>query len=442
MPPTIVGAPTLHPKVLTPGSTEPTTVVNLASANFSGLAGNEHIKSKAIECLRGYGVGSCGPPGFYGTFDVHIQLERSLAQFLGVEAAIIYSHSFSTVSSVIPAFAKRGDIIVADRGCNFAIQKGIMISRSTVYWYDHNDMDDLERVLRRVQSDHRRKPLTRRFIVSEALFEMDGQVVDLHRLLELKQAFKFRLILDETWSFGVLGEAGRGITEAFDVPGTDVDIILGSMATGLCGSGGFCAGSFEICEHQVSQFFCHSDVEFNSRRSSGTQRINSPAFVFSAALPPLLAVSATEALHYLVTPTKASPNDPPRLPLASLSDNVQVIRSILDKIPQLDIPSDPLSPVIHLHLTPSALKGSLKHSREEYEKLLQEIVDEALHNGVLLTRAMKVWSQEMLTRTPNADSLLRPSIRICVSAGLSKKECEKSANIVKNAVQKVLSKRR
>lgn len=251
MPPTIVGAPTLHPKVLTPGSTAPTSVLNLASANFSGLAGNEHIKSKAIECLRGYGVGSCGPPGFYGTFDVHIQLERSLAQFLGVEAAIIYSHSFSTLSSVIPAFAKRGDIIVADRGINFAIQKGIMISRSTVYWYDHNDLDDLERVLRRVQSDHRKKPLTRRFIVSEALFEMDGQVVDLHRLLELKQAYKFRLVLDETWSFGVLGEAGRGITEAFDVPGTDVDIILGSMANGLCSSGGFCAGSFEICEHQV-----------------------------------------------------------------------------------------------------------------------------------------------------------------------------------------------
>lgn len=255
-PPTIVGTPTLHPKVLVSGKTDPISAVNLASSNFSGLAGNEHIKDKAIECLRSYGVGSCGPPGFYGTFDVHINLEKSLAQFLGVEAAIIYTQGFSTVSSVIPAFAKRGDIIVADRGVNFAIQKGIQISRCTVYWYDHNDMDDLERVLRKVQSDNRRKPLTRRFIVSEALFEMDGQVVDLPRLLELKVAFKYRLVLDETWSFGILGEAGRGITEAFDVPGTDVDIIVGSMAVGLCASGGFCAGSLEICSHQVRPQTC------------------------------------------------------------------------------------------------------------------------------------------------------------------------------------------
>lgn len=250
-PPTIIGAPTLRPKVLPAGHTEPTTVINLASANFSGLVDNERIKEKAIECLRGYGVGSCGPPGFYGTFDVHMQLEKSLAQFLGVEASVIYAHAFSTVASVLAAFAKRGDIIVADRGVNFAIQRGIQISRSTVYWYDHNDLEDLERVLRRIQNDHRRKPLTRRFIVTEALFEMDGQVVDLHRLLELKQSFKYRLVLDETWSFGVLGEAGRGITEAFDVPGSDVDIIMGSMANALCTSGGFCAGSAEICAHQV-----------------------------------------------------------------------------------------------------------------------------------------------------------------------------------------------
>lgn len=98
--------------------------------------------------------------------------------------------------------------------------------------------------------------------------------------------------------------------------------------------------------------------------------------------------------------------------------------------------------MIHLHLTPTALKGSTKHSREDYEKVLQDIVDEALHNGILLTRAMKVWTQEMLARDPKTASLLQPSIRICVSAALSKKECEKSANVIKNAVQKVLGKKR
>ena len=222
-PPVLVGTPSLRSKVLIPGkdNTEvEKSVINLASTNFSGLAGNERIKDKAIECVKGYGVGSCGPPGFYGTMDVHLTLERSLAEFLGTEAAILYAQAFSTVSSVIPAFAKRGDIIVADRGVNFAIQKGIQISRCDVRWFEHNDMEDLERVLKQVQEEYRkkRKPLTRRFIVAEGLYELDGQVTDLPAIIELKHKYKFRLILDETWSFGVLGDTGRGITELFDIP--------------------------------------------------------------------------------------------------------------------------------------------------------------------------------------------------------------------------------
>ena len=82
--------------------------------------------------------------------DVHLELERDIADFLGTEGAILYSQGFSTISSVIPAFCKRGDIIVADRGVTLAIQKGIQISRSTVRWYDHNDLRSLEEVLQSV----------------------------------------------------------------------------------------------------------------------------------------------------------------------------------------------------------------------------------------------------------------------------------------------------
>jgi serine palmitoyltransferase len=229
-PPTILGAPTLHCRVQTnynpsllrssASSSSERTVTNLATANFAGLIGNERIKERSLECLHGYGVGSCGPPGFYGMFDVHLILEKSLADFLGVENAILYPQGFSTIGSVIPTFAKRGDIIVADRGCNFAIQRGIQISRSNVYWYQHNDMEDLERVLKKIEYDLKRsrRPLTRRFIISEGLFEIDGQAADLPRLLELKYAYKYRLILDESWSLGVLGATGRGMTELFDIP--------------------------------------------------------------------------------------------------------------------------------------------------------------------------------------------------------------------------------
>ena len=145
------------------------------------------------------------PPRFYGTLgaffslpliapwiderfrsaDVHMDLESDIADFLGIEASILYSKWFSTIPCVISAFAKRGDIIVANRGINFAIQKGLQISRSTVRWFEHNDLRCLEDVLLNVEKERRerRGPLTRRFIVTEGIFEKDGAIVDLPKLV-------------------------------------------------------------------------------------------------------------------------------------------------------------------------------------------------------------------------------------------------------------------
>ena len=116
-----------------------------------------------------------------------MQLEKYIADFLGTEAAIIYSQAFATISSVIPSFCKRGDIIVADRGVNFAIQKGLQISRSTIRWYDHNDMKSLEHVLENIEKERRKKkgPLTRRFIVTEGIFDHDGAMSDLPKLVSI-----------------------------------------------------------------------------------------------------------------------------------------------------------------------------------------------------------------------------------------------------------------
>jgi serine palmitoyltransferase len=173
-----------------------------------------------------------------------MKLEEDIASFLGTEAAIIYAQAFAAVSSVIPAFAKRGDIIVADRGVNFAIHKGLQISRSTIRWYAHGDMKDLERVLQNVEREQKRKggKLTKKFIVAEGVFENDGMMLELPKVvrhpawiwrsplcrlewsganasqLELKYKYKYRLILDESQSFGMVGAHGRGITEHYGVP--------------------------------------------------------------------------------------------------------------------------------------------------------------------------------------------------------------------------------
>lgn len=160
-------------------------MTNLASYNFYNLVANETLKEKAIQTLRTYGVGPCGPPGFYGTQDVHMKTEADIAAHLGTQAVIVYAQAFSTISSVIPAFSKRGDIIIADEAVNYAIRKGIQISRSTVRWYKHNDMEDMNRVLERVTKEQARKSLTRRFIVTEGLFENVGDMVDLPKLVRL-----------------------------------------------------------------------------------------------------------------------------------------------------------------------------------------------------------------------------------------------------------------
>ncbi|KAJ3552025.1 hypothetical protein NM688_g4379 [Phlebia brevispora] len=408
------------------------TVVNLATYNFTGLAGNETIKERVIDTVRKYGLGSCGPPGFYGTQDVHIQLEQDIADFLGTEASIIYAQAFSTISSVIPAFCKRGDIIVADRGVNFAIQKGLQISRCTIRWFDHNDMKSLEQVLQSTEKEWRKKkgPLTRRFIVTEGVFDHDGAMSDLPKLVELKLKYKYRLILDESVSFGSVGRTGRGLTELYNVPASQVDMLVGSLANGLTACGGFCAGSHIVVNHQ---------------------RINGTAFVFSAAMPPSLAVAASEGINIL----RSTPSI-----LSTLQDNVRAVRAVLDKVDCITIPSHPASPMIHLNVrlpspthllpvaSPSLASSSGKPSNplsvhprdpevfdvELEERLLQDIVEEALVQGVMLTRSKRLRGQELTE--------VRPSIRLNLTAALTRKDCEKAAAVIKAAFIKVVSKRK
>ncbi|KAK3727859.1 hypothetical protein QZH41_001638 [Actinostola sp. cb2023] len=228
--------------------------LNLATFNFLGFVGNEQIEHAAIQTLHKYGVGSCGPRGFYGTIDVHLHLEDKLAQFMHTEEAILYSYGFSTVASAVPAYSKRGDVIFCDKGVCFAIQKGVEASRSRVMWFEHNDMDDLEKLLKEQQEKDRKIPkkakVTRRFLVVESLYINHGTIAPLPKLVELKKKYKVRLFVDESCSFGVLGSTGRGITEHFNIPVTDIDLISVSMENSLATIGGFCCGTSFVVDHQ------------------------------------------------------------------------------------------------------------------------------------------------------------------------------------------------
>ncbi|KAL1884150.1 hypothetical protein VTK73DRAFT_6819 [Phialemonium thermophilum] len=386
------------------------TVSNLASYNFYNLNANEQIKEKAIQTLRTYGVGPCGPPAFYGTQDVHLKTEADVASFLGTEGCIVYAQAFSTISSVIPSFCKRGDVIVADKAVNYSIRKGLEISRSNIKWYNHGDMEDLERVMQSVVREQARKKLTRRFIVTEGLFETTGDASNLPKLVELKEKYKFRIMLDETWSFGVLGRTGRGLTEAQNVDPTQIDMIIGSLAGPLCAGGGFCAGNKDVVEHQ---------------------RIMAAAYTFSAALPAMVAVTASETLNLL----QSNPEM-----LLQCRENIKIMKAQLD--PRSDwimCTSAPENPIMILVIKPDIVNAR-RLSIDDQERLLQEIVDEALANGVLISR-LKIRPILESISPKDGSWTVQPALKVCVTSGLSKKEIEKAGSTIRHAVTKVMTRK-
>lgn len=285
-----------------------------------------------------YAVGTCGPRGFYGTLDLHLELETQIAQFLRTEDSIIYSQHAATVSSVIPSFAKVGDILVVDSGCNFAIQKGIELSRSIVFHFNHNDMQDLEAVLKDVQQRFAKKPLTRRFIICEGLYQNYGDICPLPRIVELKQRFKYRLIIDESLSIGSLGPRGAGVSDFFDIGIQQLDIIVGSMAHHFGGAGGFCAGSAVMVDHQ---------------------RLNGKAYCFSASLPACLTTPPKFIIAYLQKNC--------RILMPKLQKNTKLLYEGLTKLSGFELESGP-SPCMHLYL-----KKSRSRSIMDDAKLLDAI---------------------------------------------------------------------
>ncbi|PWZ36793.1 Long chain base biosynthesis protein 1a [Zea mays] len=193
-------------------------VVNFASANYLGLFGNEKIIDSCISSLEKYGVGSCGPRGFYGTIDVHLDCESKIAKFLGTPDSILYSYGISTIFSVIPAFCKKGDIIVADEDVHWAVQNGLHLSRSTMVYFKHNDMASLASTLEKLTRGNKRAEKIRRYIVVESIYQNSGQIAPLDEIVRLKEKYRFRVILEESHSFGVLGKSGRGLDEHYGVP--------------------------------------------------------------------------------------------------------------------------------------------------------------------------------------------------------------------------------
>eukprot|EP01118_Nematostelium_gracile_P000496 TRINITY_DN10562_c0_g1_i1.p1 TRINITY_DN10562_c0_g1~~TRINITY_DN10562_c0_g1_i1.p1 ORF type:complete len:356 (+),score=93.82 TRINITY_DN10562_c0_g1_i1:44-1111(+) len=268
--PTISGTTSTHVTI------DGKQALNLARTNFLGMICHPKVEEAATNAIHKYGTGTCGPRGFYGSLDIHIDLEERIKNFLDVEDCVLYSFGFSTISSVIPAFSSRGDILVVDKGSPYSIQSGAKISRAEIMWYEHGDMKDLERVLQKVieKDKQTKRTVTRRYIIFEGVCFNYGDIAPLPKILELAQKYKFRTIMDDSFGIGVIGKTGRGTCEHYGISPRELDILTGNLASVTSSVGGFSCAAKPYVFHQ---------------------RLNSSAYVFSASLPPLLAAASIAA---------------------------------------------------------------------------------------------------------------------------------------------------
>ena len=210
-------------------------VLNLCSNNYLGLANDPRLAEAARRAIETHGIGPAAVRTIAGTMDLHLELERRLATFKGVEAAITFQSGFNANLATIPALVGKGDFIFSDELNHASIIDGARLSRAEIVRYAHNDPADLRRVIEAT-------PATgRRLIVTDGVFSMDGDIAPLPAIYEVAREHDILLMVDDAHGEGVLGKGGRGIVDHFGLHGK-VDIEVGTMSKAFGVVGGVVAG--------------------------------------------------------------------------------------------------------------------------------------------------------------------------------------------------------
>jgi 8-amino-7-oxononanoate synthase len=243
-------------------------LVNFASNDYLGLAGDERLCHAAARACLGMGVGRGSSPLICGRSELHEKLEQRLAQFEGAEAALLFPSGFAANSGIIPALVDRGDAIFADAKNHASLIDGCRLSRAEIHVYPHGNVDGLERLLQQSRGGHRK------LIVTDTLFSMDGDLARLGAIAALAASYDAMLLLDEAHATGVFGARGRGVAEALKAEGEGV-IRVGTLSKALGAAGGFVCGSRSLIRWLA-----------NRARS----------YVFSTAQPAAMCAAALVAL--------------------------------------------------------------------------------------------------------------------------------------------------
>ncbi len=267
----------LYPYFLPLQDTEGTEVVvegrkilMIGSNNYLGLTTDPRVREAAIEAVKRYGTSCTGSRFLNGTLALHQEAEERLAEYVGMEAALVFSTGYQVNLGTISALIERGDVVVLDKDDHASIVDGAMLALGEVRRFAHNDMDHLDRVLGKIDDD------TGVLVVVDGVYSMGGDLAPLPEIIPIVKKHGARLMVDDAHSIGVMG-AGRGTPAHFDVT-EDVDLIMGTFSKSFASLGGFIAGEAEV-------------MDFVQHRAR--------SFIFSASMPAANVAAVLAALEIM-----------------------------------------------------------------------------------------------------------------------------------------------
>ena len=256
-------------------------VIMAGSNNYLGLTAHPKVKEAAIKAVQKYGTGCSGSRYLTGTLDLHVELERRLALFMGKEDCLLYSTGFQTAQGIIPTLVQPGEFVVSDKDNHACIVAGNLIANGAgtmvdknsqvVVRYKHNDMKHLEVVISQLPLD------APKLIVSDGVFSTSGEILDLPNLVKVAKKYNARILVDDAHAVGVIGKGGSGTASHFGLE-NETDMTMGTFSKTFASLGGFVVG-----DRSVINFLKH----------------HAPALIFSASPTPASVASAMAALDVL-----------------------------------------------------------------------------------------------------------------------------------------------
>ncbi|OHT13430.1 aminotransferase, classes I and II family protein [Tritrichomonas foetus] len=366
-------------------------VMNLGSYNYLGFGDpDEYCTPAVIEDMKRYGPSTCTTRVDLGTTTVHRELEETLSRFLKTEDAICYGMGWATNATTIAVLMGKGDLIISDALNHNSIITGVRSSGATVRVFRHNDMEHLERLLRReiINGQPRtHRPWGRIMVIVEGIYSMDGDIVKLTELVQLKRKYHFSIFLDEAHSIGCMGNTGRGVCEHCGVETREIDFMMGTFTKSFGAAGGYIAGS---------------------KKMINWLRLHSYGNIYADAMPAPIAQQAMSVIKVLDNPEGARR-------LKQLHENSVWFRHELLKR-DFNVLGEDGSPVVPIVLPPFSLFSTV--SRE------------------CLLRSLGL----VVVSFPAVD-ILEGRIRICLNSQHSKEELQKAIDILEEVCEGLPAKR-